>query len=184
MGDVTQLIEQARAGDREALDRVFALLYPELRAIAHRRLAPHERSGLLDTTALVNECYLKFAQRDGLTPEDRAHFLAYAAAVMRSIIVDAARQALAARRGGAVPHQTLDTVLAESLAAPAEEILDIDSALRHLKAVDPRLVQVVEMRYFGGLKDAEIAEALGLSSRSVQRAWDKARLLLAHALRG
>ncbi|MCE4556679.1 ECF-type sigma factor [Pelomonas cellulosilytica] len=184
MGDVTQLIEQARAGDRGALDRIFGLLYPELRGIAHRRLAPHERNVLLDTTALVNECYLRFVQREGLRPEDRAHFLAYAAAVMRSIIVDAARQSLAERRGGDVQHQPLDTAAADSLAAPAEEIMDVDSALQQLAKLDARLAQVVEMRYFGGMKDAEIAEALSLSTRSVQRAWDKARLLLAHTLRG
>jgi RNA polymerase sigma factor (TIGR02999 family) len=184
MGEVTQLIEQARAGDRGALDRIFALLYPELRQIAHRRLAPHQRSGLLDTTALVNECYVKFVQRDGLRTEDRAHFLAYAATVMRSIIVDTARQSLTDRRGGEAPHVALDSVLVDSLAAPAEEIMDIDRALRELRAIDARLVQVVEMRYFGGMKDGEIAEALGLSTRSVQRAWEKARLLLAHALRG
>jgi RNA polymerase sigma factor (TIGR02999 family) len=183
MGDVTQLIEQARAGDRGALDRIFGLLYPELRQIAHRRLAPHQRSGLLDTTALVNECYVKLVQRNGLRPEDRAHFLAYAATVMRSIVVDTARQSLTDRRGGEVQHVALDTAMVDSLAAPAEEILDIDAALAQLQAIDARLVQVVEMRYFGGMKDAEIAEALGLSTRSVQRAWEKARLLLAHALR-
>lgn len=183
MGEVTQLIVQARAGDRGALDRLFALLYPELREIAHRRLAPHQRGGLLDTTALVNECYLRFVQRDGLRPEDRAHFLAYAATVMRSIIVDTARQALAARRGGDLERQTLDSALADSLAAPAEDILDVEAALQQLGQLDARLVQVVEMRYFVGMKDAEIAEALGLSTRSVHRAWEKARLLLAHALR-
>lgn len=184
MGDVTQLIEQARGGDRGALDRLFSRLYPELREIAHRRLAPHQRSGLLDTTALVNECYLRFVQREGLRPEDRAHFLAYAASVMRSIIVDAARQSLSVRRGGDLDRQTLDSVLAESLPAPAESIVDVDAALQQLARVDERLVKVVEMRYFVGMKDAEIAEALGLSTRTVHRAWEKARLLLAHALRG
>lgn len=184
MGEVTLLIEQARGGDRAALDRIFGLLYPQLRQIAHRRLAPHERQASLDTTALVNECYLKFVQRDGLKPSDRAYFLAYAATVMRSIIVDSARQALTGRRGGDVPHQALDTAVVESLATPAEEILDVDAAMQQLAAVDPRLVQVVEMRYFGGLKDEEIAQALQVSARTVQRDWEKARLLLAHALRG
>lgn len=184
MGDVTQLIAQARDGDRGAMDRIFGLLYPELRGIAHRRLAPHQRSGLLDTTALVNECYLKFVQREGLKPADRAHFLAYAATVMRSIIVDTARQSLTDRRGGDAAHLPLDTGVADSLAAPAEEIIDVDQALQQLMQVDPRLVQVVEMRYFGGMKDEEIAEALGMSARTVQRDWEKARLLLAHALRG
>jgi RNA polymerase sigma factor (TIGR02999 family) len=184
MGEVTQLIEQAREGDRAALDRIFGLLYPELRDIAHRRLAPHQRGGLLDTTSLVNECYLKFVQRKGLKPADRAHFLAYAAAVMRSIVVDTARQSLSDRRGGDAAHLTLDTGLVESLAAPAEEIIDIDAALQELMQVDARLVRVVEMRYFGGMTYEEIGEALEVSGRTVQRDWEKARLLLAHTLRG
>ncbi len=184
MGDVTLLMEQARGGDRGALDRIFGLLYPQLREIAHRRLAPHQRNGTLDTTALVNECYLKFVQRDGLKPSDRAYFLAYAASVMRSIIVDTARQSLTERRGGDVQHQTLDTAAVETLAGPADEIVDVDAAMQQLAAVDPRLVQVVEMRYFGGMKDDEIAQALEVSARTVQRDWEKARLLLAHALRG
>lgn len=184
MGDVTRLIEQAREGDTGAVDRIFELLYPDLREVAHRRLARHERDGSLDTTALVNECYLKFVRRDQITPTDRAHFLAYAATVMRSIIVDVARQSLAERRGGDAPHVTLNTDMVESLAQPSDEIVDIDAALREVAKVDQRLVRVVEMRYFGGMKDAEIAQALGLSERTVNRDWEKARLLLAHALRG
>lgn len=183
MGEVTQLIERARGGDRGAFDRLFELLYPELREIAHRRLARNLRDGEIDTTALVNECYLRFAQRQSVNAGDRAHFLAYAATVMRSIIVDAARQAQSERRGGGVGHETLDTDLADRLAGPADEILDLDAAMRDLAAVDERLVRVVEMRYFVGLKDAEIAQALDLSERTVQRDWEKARLLLAHALR-
>ena len=85
MGEVTELMNRARAGERGALDRLFELLYPELRQVAHRRLARHPRDGGLETTALVNECYLRLAQREGLTPADRAHFLGYAAAVMRSV---------------------------------------------------------------------------------------------------
>ena len=182
-GEVTQLIGQARGGDRDALNRLFTLLYPELRALAHRRLAPHRRGGLLDTTSLVNECYLRFVQRDGLRPEDRAHFLAYAASVMRSIIVDTARQSQALRRGGDVLPLTLDSAQLADLPNPADEIMDVDAAMKDLSQIDPRLTQVVEMRYFGGMKDPEIAQALGMSTRSVQRAWEKARLLLAHALR-
>ena len=182
MGEVTQLIEIARGGDRAAFDRLFEILYPELRQVAHRRLALNARDGHLDTTALVNECYLKFAQRESLKPADRAHFLGYAATVMRSIVVDAARQARTERRGGDQQHLTLDTALGEKLADPATEIIDVDSALQELAKVDPRLVRVVEMRYFGGMKDREIAQALDLTERTVQRDWEKARLLLAHAL--
>lgn len=183
MGDITLLIEQARDGDRAAFDRLFEVLYPELRAAAHRRLGRHARDEAIDTTALVNECYLKLSRVEGLPPVDRAHFLAYAASVMRSIIVDAARASLTERRGGGVEAVPLDTTLIDKLPDPAEEILDVDAALRELARVDARLAQVVELRYFGGLSDAEIGDALNVSDRTVRRDWDKARLLLAHALR-
>ncbi|MCW5664674.1 MAG: sigma-70 family RNA polymerase sigma factor [Piscinibacter sp.] len=183
MGDITQLIAQARSGDRSAFDSLFQLLYPELRRIAHGRLARNVRDTLMSTTALVHECYLKLLQSERLKPEDRAHFLAYAASAMRSIVVDTARASLAERRGGAAEHLPLDTGVAESVGAAEEQILDVDVALGELAQLDPRLARVVEMRYFGGMKDTEIAEALGLTDRTVRRDWEKARLLLAHALR-
>jgi len=183
MGEVTLLIARARDGDRAAFDRIFELMYPELRGIAHRRLARHARDGAFDTTALVNECYLKFVQRAQLAPGDRAHFLAYSATVMRSIIVDAARSAQAERRGGDVAHVTLDTRVGESVAGAADQIVDVDEALGHLARIDPRLAQVVEMRYFGGMTDLEIGEALGVTDRTVRRDWEKARTLLYAALR-
>lgn len=183
MGDITLLIGQARDGDRAALDRIFELLYPELRAAAHRRLGRHVRDEAIETTALVNECYLKLSRVEGLPAIDRAHFLGYAASVMRSIIVDAARAALTERRGGGVDAVPLDTTLVDRLPNPADEILDVDAALRDLARVDARLAQVVELRYFGGLSDAEVGEALNVSDRTVRRDWEKARLLLAHALR-
>ena len=184
MGEVTLLIERAREGDRAAFDRIFELLYPDLRQIARRRLSRNARDGLIDTTALVNECYLKFVQRQSLTPNDRAHFLAYSATVMRSIIVDAARVAQTDRRGGGADQVTLSTDMIASLPDPADEILDVHIALEDLGRIDARLARVVEMRYFGGMEDAEIAEVMGVSTRTVSRDWDKARLLLAHALRG
>ena len=183
MGEVTTLIGAARAGDREAFDRIFELLYPELRQVAHRRLMRSSRDGLMETTALVNECYLKFLKCETLTPEDRSHFLAYAATVMRSIIVDAARLAKTDRRGGDAEQVTLDSELIGALPAESDEILEVHAALADLSRIDARLGHVVEMRYFGGFEDEEIAEALGLSARTVRRDWDKARLLLAHALR-
>ena len=184
LGEVTTLIDRARAGDGSAFDAIFERLYPDLRRIAHRRLSGNVRDTPIDTTALVNECYLKFLQHDRLNTTDRAHFLAYSATVMRSIIVDAARAARTERRGAGAEHVALDTVLLDSLANPAGEILDVDLALEDLARIDPRLVRVVEMRYFSGMTDDEIAEALDLSARTVRRDWEKARLLLAHALRG
>lgn len=183
MGDITQLLTQARAGDRTSLDALFERLMPELRHIAHRRLSRHVRDGHMDTTALVNECYLKLVPRDSLAPQDRAHFLAYAATVMRSVIVDAARAAQAERRGGDLQHVPLDTAVLNQVADPADEIVDVHEALEVLRQVDERLVRVVEMRFFAGMAEEEIAQALGVTDRTVRRDWAKARLLLAHALR-
>ena len=184
MGDITQLIERARGGDRGALDGLFEATYPELRRMAHARLSRNVRDTLMDTTVLVHECYMKFLGARRLVVDDRVHFLAYAATVMRSIIVDAARAARAARRGGDVSHVTLSTEHGDSLAHGEEEIIDVDEALSELAKLDGRLAQVVEMRYFGGMTDGEIGVALGVSDRTVRRDWEKARLLLAHALRG
>lgn len=184
MGDITVLLAKARAGDQRAFDDLFDALYPELRRIAHARLAPHQRNTLLDTTILVHECYLKFSAAEKLTPKDRVHFLAYGAQVMRSIIVDLARARSAERRGGDAAHVTLGTDVGDHMATRGEaEILDVHEALQALSKLDERLARVVEMRYFGGMKETEIAEALGVTERTVRRDWEKARLLLASALR-
>jgi RNA polymerase sigma factor (TIGR02999 family) len=183
MGDITILLAQARAGDRGALDGLFQRLYPDLRRIARARLAPHRRDPMLSTTVLVHECWLKLKAAERVAPADRGQFLAYAASAMRSIIVDIARAARAERRGGDVAHVTLSTAVGEQIAAPEERVLDVEEAVQQLAQLDPRLAQVVEMRWFAGLSDADIAEALGISDRTVRRDWEKARLLLAAALR-
>lgn len=183
MGDITQLILRARAGERDALDELFSTLYPDLRRIAHVRLSRHARDALLDTTVLVHECYVKFVQAQRLTVQDRVHFLSYAASAMRSIIVDMARAARAERRGGDAEHVTLNTGHADGVAQGENQIVDIDEALKDLAGLNERLVRVVEMRYFVGMTDAEIGAALGITDRTVRRDWEKARLLLAHALR-
>ena len=184
MGDITVLLAKAREGDQRAFDDLFDVLYPQLRRIAHARLAPHQRNTLLDTTILVHECYLKFSGAGRLTPKDRAHFLAYGAQVMRSIIVDIAPSRNAERRGGDAAHVTLSTDVREQIGSCGEEeILDVHEALQQLARLDNRLARVVEMRYFGGMKETEIAEALGVTERTVRRDWEKARLLLAAALR-
>ncbi len=183
MGDITTLLARAREGDRAALDTVFESLYPELRRIARARLAGHSRDAAMQTTVLVHECYLKLLAAERLTPSDRLHFLAYAARAMRSVIVDTVRAARAERRGGDALHVTLGTEVGDKVAVAQDEILDIDAALLDLERLEPRLAQVVDMRYFAGMKEAEIAAALGVTDRTVRRDWEKARLLLAAALR-
>ena len=183
MGDITALIERARGGEQAAFAELFEALYPELRRIAHARLGHGVRDPLLVTTELVHECYLKFRDAERLAPRDRAHFLAYAASAMRSIIVDAARARLTGRRGGDQIRVTLDSHVAASVPAEDGEIVDVHEALQQLAQLDARLAQVVEMRYFGGMSEVEIGEALGVTDRTVRREWEKARLLLAAALR-
>jgi RNA polymerase sigma factor (TIGR02999 family) len=183
MGDITQLIERARSGDRGALDSLFEAVYPDLRRIAHARLRRGFPDPDLGTTALVNECYLKLRDAERLGAGDRAHFFAYTATAMRSIIVDIARNKASARRGGNALHVTLDDDLGGSDDAGEEQILRVHEALEEMAKLDERLARVVEMRYFGGLSDLEIAEGLGVTERTVRRDWQKARVLLASALR-
>ena len=182
MSDLTQLLAAAREGDPQAAGRAFGLLYDDLRRLARARLRQHQTMTLLDTTSLVHESYLKLVGADSLAVENRQHFFAYASRVMRSVIVDFARARLAERRGGDAEHLALDTAISDRIAAPENDALHVHEALQVLEAAEPRLAQVVEMRYFGGLSEAEIAEVLGLSERTVRRDWEKARLLLLVAM--
>ena len=161
---------------------MFAQLYAQLRSIARARLRAHQAMTLLDTTALLHEAYLKLVGVDAIPVEDRRHFFTYASRVMRSVIVDHARARSAERRGGDAERVVLDTALAERLPAPQDDVLRVHEALDALAQAEPRLAQVVEMRYFGGLSEPEIADALGLSERTVRRDWEKARLLLLAAM--
>ena len=183
MPELTLLLEGARQGDREAVDRLFATLYSELRQIAHARLRKSAPLTLVDTTVLVNESYLRLVRAGKLAVNDRVHFLAYAARVMRSIIVDLVRERMAARRGGGQAAITLDTAVADAVPAAEAEILAVSEALESLGKVEPRLAEVVELRYFAGLTELEIAVALGQSERTVRRLWEKARVLLSALLR-
>ncbi|WP_256646051.1 ECF-type sigma factor [Thermomonas paludicola] len=183
-GEITVLLEAAREGDRSALDRVLATLYQELHGMARRQLAGQQHGHTLDATALVHEAYLKLIGRGAGSAQfdDRAHFFAYAASAMRSVIVDYARQRLAQKRGGDL-HRV--TELPENLEGGLrmdEDMLGLDTALTRLAAVDPRLTQVVELRYFAGLSELEIAALMQRSERSVRRDWQKARLFLLASL--
>ena len=179
---LTVLLASARAGDRAAAGTLYALLYDELHRLARAKLRPHAGLTLLDTTSLVHESYLRLVGASVLPIEDRHHFFAYAARVMRSVIVDFARARAAARRGGEAEHVVLDTAIAAEVAAPETDVLRVHDALDVLAQVDERLARIVEMRYFGGLSEVEIAEVLGVSERTVRRDWLKARLLLKAAL--
>jgi RNA polymerase sigma factor (TIGR02999 family) len=156
--------------------------YSDLRRLARARLAAGSRYTLLDTTALVHESFLRLQRAGNLPVSDCEHFLAYATKTMRSVVVDYARRRKAERHGGGAAHTSLNTVHAEEISASDDEILEIHDALEVLAGVDPRLVQVVEMRYFGGLTDVEIGQALGVTDRTVRRDWERARLLLAGIL--
>lgn len=161
----------------------FVQHYAALKRLAQSRLRRHETFTLLDTTALVHESFLRLVASDRVRAEDKGEFLAYAAQVMRSVIVDHARARLAQRRGERAEHVPLDTGLGEQLFAAESQLVELNEALQVLEQSEPRLARVVEMQYFGGLSELEIAAALGVSDRTVRRDWDKARLLLQVALR-
>jgi RNA polymerase sigma factor (TIGR02999 family) len=156
--------------------------YTELRRLARARLAAGGRFTLLDTTALVHESFLRLQRADNLPVNDDEHFLAYATRTMRSVVVDYARRRKAERRGGGAAHTALNTAHAEEIGVSDDEILEVNEALGVLAAVDARLAQVIEMRYFGGLTDVEIGKMLGVTDRTVRRDWERARLLLAGLL--
>jgi RNA polymerase sigma factor (TIGR02999 family) len=178
---LTQLIHRAQDGDRAAADALYASTYADLRRLARSRLRAGRRHTLLDTCALVHESYVRFVKARHLRIEDRVHFMRWVAQVMRSVIVDFARSRVAARRGGGAASVPFNDELAGAMRGE-DEILSVHEALDRIAAVDPRMAQVVEMRYFAGLSEPEIAQALGVTERTVRRDWHKARLLLREVL--
>lgn len=166
--------------DRE-IDALVPIVYDELRRIAHRHLAARDGHGTLQTTGLVHEAYLKLADQSRAQFADRAHFLAVASLAMRHVLVDRAKARVALKRGGERRRITLDE---QRIAADdqADALLQLHDALNELARLDPRLAKVVECRFFGGLTEEEIAAALGVTVRTVQRDWVKARVLLRRAL--
>ena len=177
----TDVLTALRTGGGESLDRVIPLVYQQLRGMAHRQLAARGRGGTLQTTALVHEAYLKLVDQSRADWRDRAHFLAVASIAMRHVLVDRAKARLALKRGGALRRITFDEQEIGVDDQP-DALVQLDEALERLGDVEPRLVRVVECRFFGGLTEEEIAEALGLTVRTVQRDWAKARMMLRRAL--
>ena len=185
MGQVTTLLTAVAQGQHNALGELYALLYPELHRLAHSRVRRSGDLTLLDTTSLVHESYLRFEKSGAVAMANRSQFMAYAARVMRSVVVDVVRARQSERRGGDAVHVELDD---EQLAMAApdtfdNEVLRVHESLQELAAIDERLVQVVEMRYFAGMTEQEIASVLGLAVRTVARDWEKARLFLHACLR-
>ncbi len=164
-----------------ALDEKFSHLYDDLRRIARSRIARHTQPHNVQTTALVNDCYVKLKALNTFSTDNNLEFLSYASRTMRSIILDIAREEMAQCRGGDITVVTLDTMLSDSIEGAQQGVSQVDEALRKLAVVDPRLAEMVELRYFGGLTIEEIADARGVNERTVRRDWEKAKLLL-HAM--
>jgi RNA polymerase sigma factor (TIGR02999 family) len=165
------------------MDELIGALYPELHRMAHARLVRNSTITLLDTTSMVHETYLRLRSAGRIDAESRGQFMAYVAQVMRSVIVDLARMRRADRRGGGVPDVSFATEVLDGSQVTDDDIERVNDAVLELEKADPRLKQIVELRFFVGLTEQEIAEVLGSSERTVRRDWERARLLLMVALR-
>ena len=175
--EVTQLLIAWGNGDRAALDRLMPLVYEELRRLARHYMSRERPGHTLQTTALVNEAYLRLVGQESMRWENRAHFFGIAAHLMRQILVDHARSRLAAKRGGAQLRLSLSEV--DRIASrPDVNLLALDEALGRLEALDPQKSRIVELRYFGGLGIEETAEVIGVSPATVKRDWSMARAWL------
>jgi RNA polymerase sigma factor (TIGR02999 family) len=177
MSDTTTLIAAARAGDKAAEARLFEAVYADLHRLAQRHLRASGPDAA-HATSLVHEVYLRLARGNGMALNDRTHFFAVASRAMRQIVVDHVRGKLTEKRGGGIDPLPLDSAVIAIAAGCDEELLMLDAALQRLGEVDPRLAQFVELRFYGGLQLDELAEATGLSERTLKRDWTKARAFL------
>ena len=177
LGEITQLLRLAQAGDKSAESKLLELLYSDLRRLAAAYLGRERRDHTLQPTALLHEAYLRLASQGPKDWKSRSHFLAAAAQAMRHVLVDWARARSAKKRGGRLHRIDLESAQAVTECWP-EQLLDLDAALRQLSQQYARYGRVVEMRFFGGLTDEEIAEVLGVSDRTVGRDWEFARAWL------
>jgi RNA polymerase sigma factor (TIGR02999 family) len=189
-GDVTQLLQEASRGNRDAFDRLLPLVYEELRQTAHARLRSEREGHTLDTTALVHEAYLRLVDQSRVEWQNRAHFLAVASDAMRRILIDYARRTRAGKRGAGAPRVSLDDAGDQFEAPPpfpdeqADELVALDEALQRLAVFNAQGARVVQYRYFGGLTMEEVATVLGTSERTVRRTWAVARAWLRRELAG
>jgi len=185
--NITELLREASQGNREAFDRLFPLVYDELKAVAHRRLEAEPEGHTLNTTALVHEAYFKLVEQEHVEWQSRAHFFAIAARAMRRILIDYARKRSADRRGGGVTKLSLESALRVPEEGTigkeqAAELVALDAALTRLAQFNARGADVVLYRFFGGLSHRETAEVLGVSEITVRRAWTAARAWLRREL--
>ncbi len=180
--EITQALLDAYHGDEAAASRLWAMVYQELQKIAHRELLDERANHTLNTTGLVHEAYVKLVDHTRITWQNRAHFYALACRAMRRILVDYARRRGAQKRGGHDSPLPLEEAMALA-EGQSEELVALDEALERLSEKDPLLAQVVECRYFGGLTMEETAEAMGVSTRTVNRLWTRAKTYLLRALR-
>lgn len=180
---VTQLLNHAQGGHSDAWDRIYALLYQDLHRIARSQIRQQRRGHSRSPTSLISETWLRLASAD-FSVENRSHLVALIARAMRFVLLDEARRALAEKRGDGVEVLTLDDTNEPGHQVQLEQLLILDQALNDLATVDARLAQVVELRYFGGLSEQEIADVLKVNERTVRRDWRKARAFLFSHLGG
>lgn len=179
--EITQLLMNWSQGDEAALDQLVPLVYPELRRMAKRHMAREGPEHTLQTSALINEAYLKLVDQQDVQWQNRAHFFAVAAQVMRHILIDHARRHAYDKRGAGAQHVPLDeaAIVQEERAA---QLVALDEALNALAALDPRKAQIIELRFFGGLNGEETAEVMKISPATVQREWQAAKAWLHHMM--
>ena len=179
--EITELLEQWSGGNQAALDQLYPLVYEELRRLARSYMRREPKGHTLQTTALINEAYVRLVDQQSVRWQNRSHFFAISAQIMRRILVDHARRHLQAKRGGGAKRISLDEVMIVAKERSAE-VLMLDEALSNLARLDPRRSQVVELRYFAGLNNSEIASVLKISENTVMRDWNLARAWLYQTL--
>jgi RNA polymerase sigma factor (TIGR02999 family) len=175
--EITQLLAEWREGNQSALDELYPLVYDELHRLARRYMSRERKGHTLQTTALINEAYVRLVDQKNVHWANRSHFFAISAQIMRRILIDHARRHLYAKRGGGAQQVSLEEVAAITPNA-SRELVRLDEALKSLAEMDPRRSQVVELRYFGGLNNEEIAGVLNISANTVTRDWNMARAWL------